>query len=283
MKLSLKPAALAVAVTLASAAAHAQLAPPAYATTAPNPASNNSLILAIWDPSTGNSTSGHGEQVNLSYVYSQLTQASGALTPDTQTGSFTTAINPATGSGSVLQLDFGVVPQFAATFGSGSTASYMVVAGVGSAQNAAEVTSATPLNTTNLPAGGLAGLAQNLQGQAWSGTGGFTVDLTGSAANNPLAGSYGGGTMTGHNYSGAVNTALNFYNAIPGSGRGTDIVTQYTNALGAGFWFLSSAGDLTWNVLASTVPNVPLPAAVWLLVSGLAGLGAIGRRRLAVA
>jgi hypothetical protein len=50
----------------------------------------------------------------------------------------------------------------------------------------------------------------------------------------------------------------------------------------AGFWFLSSAGQLTYNIVAEAAP-VPLPAAVWLLGSGLMGLIGVGRRRRATA
>ena len=78
---------------------------------------------------------------------------------------------------------------------------------------------------------------------------------------------------------GAVGSALDFYLATPVIHKNA-VVTPFANSQGNGFWFLSSGGDLTWNVLAAP-SAVPLPAAIWLLASGLAGLGAIGRRRLA--
>jgi hypothetical protein len=77
-----------------------------------------------------------------------------------------------------------------------------------------------------------------------------------------------------------VGTSLNLYSLVNGAGRaGTtaNVVTQFANVLGAGFFQLNG-GDLTWNVPANGTP-VPLPAAAWLFTSGLAGLGLFGRRR----
>jgi hypothetical protein len=50
----------------------------------------------------------------------------------------------------------------------------------------------------------------------------------------------------------------------------------YNNSTGAGLWTLSGDGVLSYS-LAGT--QVPLPAAVWLMLSGLTGLGVMGRRR----
>ena len=288
MKLSLKPVALAVTLALASAAAHAQLGSPQYGTSPPTNGNNTSLILFVWSPAplTGSTSDpNYGEQVNLNYDYTQLTAVSGNLTPNSATTPYVTAANPTGAAGNVLQLNFGIVPNFSSFTGTGAgPINYFVAAetGPGTGTPAAiEITDSNTPNTSNLPAAGVATVAGDLNTISWNGTGGNTgVDTSGKAAWNPIAGTVNGGSMAGTYYGGAVNTALNFYNAVVvQSGRSTsDTITEYTNANGAGFWFLSSTGDLTWNVpLAPT--TVPLPAAVWLFASGLAGLGAISRRR----
>src|SRR5580700_3785421 len=121
MKMTLKPIAVAAGLALVSVSAHAQLASPAYGTTVPTA---ETLYLSVW-----NSAGTTSEVVNLSYLDSALTVPSGNLTPNSATTPYTTAVNPATGTGSVLQLNFGTVANFSSLFGSTlTTDDFMVLA-----------------------------------------------------------------------------------------------------------------------------------------------------------
>jgi len=283
MKFSFKPIGLAVAMAFAASAANAQLATPGYGTSPPTAGNNTDLILYIWSPvQSGSPNSGYGEEVTLNYSYSQITAATGSMTPNSATTPFVVAANPTGAAGSVLQLNFGTVPNFSTLSPAGAgPINYFVGAGNGSAITGVEITDSGTPTTTQMPPAGIGVVANDLNTIGWNGTGGNTgVDTTGAAAYNPLADTVNAGNMNGLDFSGAIGTALNFYNLfITTVGRtGTSNITEYANANGAGFWFLSSTGDLTWNVpLAQS--SVPLPAAFWLFASGIAGLGAIARRR----
>jgi hypothetical protein len=288
MKLPLKSIGFAVAMGLASAAANAQLGTPGYGTT---PATNGTLILYLFSPTaTGSTTPNYGEQVSLTYTYSQLTPgtAGGPLTPNGSTTPFAVAANPTGAAGSVLQLNFGTVPNFSTFTGTGAgPLDYFVAANIGAANTGFAITSNTALTSSNLTNSGVGLVSTDLGTTPWntaSTTGNTGVDTSGTAAYNPLASAVNGGNMNSINFAGAVNTALSFWNAfLTTSGRtSTETINQYANTTGNGFWFLSSSGDLTWNI-PMAASTVPLPAAFWLLGSGLAGLGAISRRRRLVA
>jgi hypothetical protein len=76
----------------------------------------------------------------------------------------------------------------------------------------------------------------------------------------------------------SLGTALKFFSVTgantPSSG-GITTAAQFGNAQGTWEWQLSQSGTLTFGA------EVPLPAAAWLMLSGLAGVGAFGRRRSA--
>jgi hypothetical protein len=89
----------------------------------------------------------------------------------------------------------------------------------------------------------------------------------------------GGGVRLAFANTNTVGNAMSFWllttTTAPG---GAATVSRYENSLGFGRWLLSTAGQLTY-----ALPAVPLPAGVWLLLSGLAGFAAVGRRRAAAA
>jgi hypothetical protein len=95
--------------------------------------------------------------------------------------------------------------------------------------------------------------------------------LNSAAAATNWTGGVGLGVGT-FNASAQPGTSLNLYNyAVTTSNNGTALSTS--SLLGT---FSLSGTTLTFN----TVSSVPVPAALWLLASGILGLGATRRRRV---
>jgi hypothetical protein len=93
-----------------------------------------------------------------------------------------------------------------------------------------------------------------------------------------------GGTLQGANPGGTswtiaagVGDALEFYNFVTTTGSDGVEYQQYARNGQVGHWLLNANGTLQYDFGAP----VPLPAALWLLLSGLTGLGVISRKRSA--
>jgi hypothetical protein len=81
----------------------------------------------------------------------------------------------------------------------------------------------------------------------------------------------------GDNAAASVGTALPFYMLTQAKGA-TGVVSAAPSTF-AGTWSV----DLGTDTLTYSVAPVPLPAGIWLLLSGLTGMGLLGRRRRDVA
>jgi hypothetical protein len=108
------------------------------------------------------------------------------------------------------------------------------------------------------------------------------VGYAGNAGGNQLGPRYANQFPTSANASALVGTSLAFYEAHASSEDGFEAANRvrYSNSSNFASWLLTSAGNLTYSLAAGNT-EVPLPAAVWLLMSGLAGFGALSRRRAA--
>jgi len=110
----------------------------------------------------------------------------------------------------------------------------------------------------------------------WSGTANnqFT---TNTAATNYANANYGAAEGAwAFNAASSVSNSVPFYELMTATGGTT--TTIQTPVTFAGLFSINLATDTLTYTVPGTSP-VPLPAGVWLLLSGLAGMGVFGRRR----
>jgi hypothetical protein len=235
---------------------------------APSPGTGNGgLILSIWDSVTGESI--------VQYLGLNLND----VLPTT---------NMTSNDG--LVLDFGVVSQFSSIFGDNVPAniSYHVTA-------AESVSSGgRHLATTALPGTNVGGNAPSINTaignerdflelfvNPTTACGGTNPCVATSASQEWFAGKEAFGANLGaltFSAAGGLGSALNFFYITSAGTSPTSAVTvqAYQNAAGFGQWLLGTNGQLTYSILGGT--PVPLPGAVWLLLSALTGFGVVTRR-----
>ena len=257
MKFVLKTVALLALVSGLATTANAQFDDPVQGT------NGGALIVSVWDPVAGKSL-----------VYA---------VPNTFFDDAAAGLSPGTTS----------IPGFTDFFGTNNTnLRYTVTAaGVDTAGQSIFVTG---------PTDGFSGLFNNRVTSSWGSARTFSTTLRDAVAlndgtcdangvcfaNSPASSVWAGGTtwgdlsaqLTVFSAGGDVGQTLAFYQLSLG-GRGTAANLADVNGVAGGStsgslvsFLLDGAGNLTTAV-------VPLPAAVWLLLSGLVGFGAISRRR----
>jgi hypothetical protein len=238
----------------------------------PAGAGNGGLIVSAWDPVRGVS----------------LVQYLGLNYNDVQPANLE---NPAGGV-----LNFGTLDQWSSVFGGASPSDPAnIVYNVTSASLNSGAVSGRRLLTTGA-VGGVGTVLNNAMAGAASASLAFITSngvtpncgtANACIATNSTMGQYAGQDAWADKLNGqlpfsttaAVGTSLGFYSLTPtGNTPTAGNVHQYQTSNGIGTWLLSSAGLLTYSI-PGPVGAVPLPAAVWLLLSGLAGFGTVSRRK----
>lgn len=268
MKFSLKQIVTAGALLAASSAALADLAVPAAyqnSASAPNGFTTNTdtdggLVFHLFNTDDTTFSVSYFLGVNLSQVTASQMDDSGL------TLSWT--IDPSLYAGANLaNMQWGLVAGDNGSQNTAGSTNLLVTVDAGSVSN---LTNTSIINAANLVDGAYNGANTDADPEDVN-----TVAFTLEDAKNQL-GTFG---IAGFDWTAAASNpsatlAMYFFaqNGGRGQGAASALATQYE-----GVWsFNAATGALTYAVSA-----VPLPAAAWLLLSALGGLGAVGRRRVA--
>jgi hypothetical protein len=216
---------------------------------------------------------------------------------------FLAVVNQTTGKSEIIDLGvtansltngqtFNLDPNLATTLGAG-TLTYQLVAGDisnsqanGFAGQTLYVSGNTQYAGTNMNAQTISNALGAADGYLvainMSAVNGYQTFVSTGSSNNwgpTAAGATAPGKnlgQTGFDFTAAVGSALNFYSYVV-SGSASDQPTTASTATKLGSFTLTGS-TLTFAVAAAATP---IPAALWLLSSGLLGLGAARRRRSA--
>jgi hypothetical protein len=155
----------------------------------------------------------------------------------------------------------------------------------GSIAKAGSFTLASTFDPVTAPPSVVAGTTSGALSQAEQANNAWLTNWVGTAnnefTNNTSATNYANAVYNAaletfpYNAAASTSTALPFYELVSNKSTTSTVQTPTTFA---GLFTI----DLSTDMLTYTVPGsspVPLPAGVWLLLSGLASLGVLGRRR----
>jgi hypothetical protein len=279
MNLNLKAVIATALLAATPAMALAQTVPTSGPAPGPGPTTGSGLMAIVYDSTTH---FGFIEWLGNTFSSFSLTGSDGATTQGksldfgTLGGSaFSSFASSAISAGD--NVEFAVVA--ASIPGGGQVNSILstgpLTGGFGTTSNTAVTNLANTLNSALGAAGSLYSVSNCNPCQGASASDPAVAVLT-SLNTNLSALNAGASQALWTSTSGA---SLGFYQVTNGTGlTGKPTATQYKDSAGdLGTWALSSTGDLTYTM--GQVSNVPLPAAGWLLVSGLMGLLGVGRRR----